>query len=286
MTEKIYLHSLFDKNIVLVLFLNPWLLKKCKWIIWGGDLYRYRQERKTLKSKLYEIARRKIIRNMGELLPLVKGDYDLARKWYGTKAKYKYTAIYIDPRMSNYLNEAYNKERMPNGIVKILVGNSATATNNHKEVFDYLKRFKEENIIIYCPLSYGDMDYSKEIIEYGSEIFGYKFKAITNFMDFNEYMGLLNTMDIGIFNNDRQQALGNIRALLLFGKKVYMKENTTMWDEHMPEFKIYSIKSIKFDSFDEFTNYRIETKERNQAMAKGLFDIGQGVQVWQKIFKS
>ena len=38
-SRKIILHGLFDFRLIICLFFMPWLLKKCYWVIWGGDLY-------------------------------------------------------------------------------------------------------------------------------------------------------------------------------------------------------------------------------------------------------
>src|SRR5699024_9177969 len=51
-SKNIYLHGLFNGKIVTMLFLNPILLKKCNWIIWGGDLYRYQSPIRTFKGKV------------------------------------------------------------------------------------------------------------------------------------------------------------------------------------------------------------------------------------------
>ncbi|MFC6669724.1 hypothetical protein [Marinobacterium aestuariivivens] len=37
--EKIILHGLFNSHIFYILAFQPWLLRKCSWVIWGGDLY-------------------------------------------------------------------------------------------------------------------------------------------------------------------------------------------------------------------------------------------------------
>lgn len=37
--DKIILHGLFNIYAVLLLVLNPWLLKKCYWVIWGGFIF-------------------------------------------------------------------------------------------------------------------------------------------------------------------------------------------------------------------------------------------------------
>ena len=39
--DKIILHSLFNQRMIKVLWAMPWLLKKCYWVMWGGDLYVY-----------------------------------------------------------------------------------------------------------------------------------------------------------------------------------------------------------------------------------------------------
>jgi len=37
--KKIILHGLWDKKVNLLLLLQPWLLKKYYWIMWGKDFY-------------------------------------------------------------------------------------------------------------------------------------------------------------------------------------------------------------------------------------------------------
>lgn len=44
-------------------------------------------------------------------------------------------------------------------------------------------------------------------------------------MEEDEYYNFLNDMDIAIFDMNRQQALGNIMAMVTFGKKVYCKKS-------------------------------------------------------------
>src|SRR5690606_18092486 len=87
-SNKIFIHGFFSGKIVLMLFLQPWLLKKCYWIIWGADLYRYKNRKNTIKSYIYEFVRKFVIKNIGGIITHIKGDYELARKWYGAKGKY------------------------------------------------------------------------------------------------------------------------------------------------------------------------------------------------------
>ena len=43
-------------------------------------------------------------------------------------------------------------------------------------------------------------------------------------MPYSSYISFLGSIDIGIFNNNRQQGMGNITNLLYLGKKVYLSK--------------------------------------------------------------
>ena len=289
-TERIFLHGLFSPHIVIILFIQPWLLKKCYWIVWGGDLYYYNRKKTSLKAYIYEGIRKVVIRNMGGIITLVKGDYDLAKKWYKVKGKY-YKGQYVNTEKVNIMEKIIN-HNSENNIDKneflILVGNSATKSNFHMEVLDLLKKFKNENINIICPLSYGDMDYAKEVINYGKKIYGNKFIALEKFMNITEYMKLLNTIDIGIFNNNRQQAMGNISSLLYLGKKVYMRPDTTMYYEMNDTLKlnIFDINNIENENFNEFVCLDEEAREANRKIVQNKYYNNNIKSIWKNIFDS
>ncbi len=249
--DKVILHSLGGKKLLLALFFQPWILKKCNWVIWGGDLYYYKYRQKSLKSNVYEFMRKQVIKNLGGLITPIKGDYELARKWYGAKGDYYYSFVYP----SNLYKE-YNIPNTNQSNTKIIqIGNSATQTNNHLEVFEKLKLYKNEDIKIICPLSYGDSHIRNIVIKRGKEIFSDKFIPIIDFMPYNEYLNLLSKVDIAIFNHDRQQAIGNMITLLGLGKKVYIRDDITTWDfckEH--NLKVFNISHDRSNLLDDFSD--------------------------------
>ena len=56
------------------------------------------------------------------------------------------------------------------------MGNSTDTSNCHFEMFDLLLPYKDEDILIYCPLSYGPYTaYGDSVIKRGKELFGEKF---------------------------------------------------------------------------------------------------------------
>lgn len=278
--DRIYLHGLFDIRIVVALFIQPWLLRKCYWIVWGADLYVYREPRPTIKAKVKEFIRASVIRGMSGLITHIKGDYELAKEWYGVKGEYYYSFLYPS---NLYKDIPVTKTTEEAIITYIQVGNSADPLNNHLEVFEKINTLKLENIRIICPLSYGDKEYAEKVLQSGKKLFGDNFEPILNFMSFDKYLNILSKVDVAIFNHNRQQAVGNITTLLGLGKKVYIREDITTWGyciEH--KLKIYSIT----DEIDLLlTPMKVTDRISNVENTKKRFSEKKLVEYWGYIFK-
>lgn len=282
-SDKILVHGLFLGSLILIFILQPWLLKKSFWCIWGGDLYYYKYRTKSFKSNLYELFRRFVIKNLHGLITQIKGDYELAKEWYGAKGKYYYSFMYPSNLYKEYDLSKIEKE---SGKTYIQVGNSACETNNHIDVFEKLSKYKYENIEIICPLSYsGNEEYIGQVIESGYKIYGKdKFIPITDFMPFDEYLELLAKVDVAIFNHQRQRGLGNIISLLGLGKKVYIREEITTWQFCVDHgLKVYSAKGNFDDLFEEMDN---DIKQKNIDYMKTKFSKEKLIADWKKIFVS
>jgi len=260
-SNKIILHGLSDKFIILLLFIQPWLLKKCYWIIWGADLYTYQLDDRNWKWRLKEFFRRSVIKNMGNLVTYIKGDYDKAKEWYDAQGRLHECFMY-----PSNLYKSHEVRYKTHNTVNILVGNSAYSTNNHTEVFNKLEVFNDQNIRIYVPLSYGDQVYAKAIIMEGKNRFGDKFYPLTKFLPFSEYLELLGMIDIAIFNHKRQQAMGNTITLLGLGTKVYMRSDGAQWDL----FKEHSVKVFDINDLD-IQKQTISDRSNNRERVKMYF---------------
>ena len=173
----------------------------------------------------------------------------------------------------------------------IWIGNSCTLTNNHLEVFSLIPRglcnINDYKIVV--PLSYtsflgieeeGKLD--KIIINKGIEMFGERFKPITEFMPYSEYVKLMSTCSIFIFGVKRQQAVGNIRIALSCGGCVFLDKINPVYkhfkniglvvyplerisdgfDKILEEFKPHQMNNIKIISQLENNNRRIEEVEK------------------------
>ena len=238
--KKIVLHGLFSDILLTILFFQPWVLKKCYWVMHGGDYYFPEKQ---------SLVRKQIIKRIRHFVTYIKDDFEYVKKWYGAKGKYYECFMYP----SNLFKE-YSINLKNDNTINIQVGNSADPTNNQIEVFKKLRKYKNENIKIYAPLSYGDQTYADAVISKGKEIFKDRFIPITNFMPFKEYLEFLGNIDIAIFAHRRQQAMGNIITLLGLGKKIYIRTSITSWQFFKDiDVRLFDYNKIELDSIDTIT---------------------------------
>ncbi|CAI2315562.1 TDP-N-acetylfucosamine:lipid II N-acetylfucosaminyltransferase [Vibrio parahaemolyticus] len=233
-SDKVILHGLSSIHITILLCFMPWLHKKLNWVIWGGDLYYHQLATKNLKFKFVECFRKRLISRLGGFVTYVDGDYDKVQQWYGATGvlyeciMYK-SNVYYGPLLCESITNT--SESRGKSEVNIQVGNSADPTNNHEEVFYKLLKLDAMAKVgkIYCPLSYGNVNYAKKINELGTGLFGEKFHPLMDFISLDEYNKVLDDVDIAIFAHKRQQAMGNIINLLGRGKTVYVREDTSSY---------------------------------------------------------
>jgi len=253
-SNQIIIHGLWNERLVQLLLLQPWVLKKCYHVMWGGDFYFPEQQ---------SLAKRELIKRIGNFITYIDGDYEYVKKFYEARGKYHKCFMYPSNIFKDY-NITTKKE---NNIINIQVGNSATETNQHLKVFDIISKFKDKNIKIFCPISYGNKEYAKEVEKRGKELFGDKFIAINEFMPYERYFEFLANIDIAIFFHNRQQGMGNTINLLGMGKKVYLNKNT-------PQYKLFESLGVKVYDFEEEFNLEIideEVNEKNQRIIRKYF---------------
>jgi len=105
----------------------------------------------------------------------------------------------------------------------LLVGNSATAPNNHLELFGLIRRRVDlggRQVVV--PLSYGDPHYRRHVLEAGTRAFGAAFVPLVDFMPREDYIRTLASCGFALMNHVRQQALGNIYISALLGARIFL----------------------------------------------------------------
>lgn len=284
--ERIVIHNLGLLVPELFLFFaDNGLVKKSIWLMWGADLYCYLDKRDRLADKIVELMRRRIIGSLPVIATLADGDYDLAVKWYGCKGK-GIRLDYCEEKTIDLMNDLAKNKKKDDGTIRILVGNSATKSNQHIEAFKMLEHFKDEDICIYVPLAYGDKGYVKDVIREGRQIFGEKIVPLVDYMSRAEYYRILYDIDVGVFNNNRQQGTGNIEALLYFGRKVFLRDDTSMWDEWVRKegYILNNISELSGNSIDELIMQFSEQRQINNELIRHFFDKKERISEWERAF--
>ena len=184
----------------------------------GYFYYKYLQYQNKVQGEI----QKEIIRKMDFVATWCDYDIKLAKN--------------INPAIRDIFFSYYTKENMGwpdsdkliishNG--DILLGNSASLTNNHVSALKYLKKIDFQGKI-YAPLSYGSEKYRDVIISLGESLFGKSFIPITEFLPLEEYMSIFNKVEFVWMNHIRQQAAGNIFTALSYGKKVILHEKNVI----------------------------------------------------------
>ncbi|MEQ9100861.1 MAG: TDP-N-acetylfucosamine:lipid II N-acetylfucosaminyltransferase [Imperialibacter sp.] len=128
-----------------------------------------------------------------------------------------------------FIGKATEASVVPPSGENILIGNSASYTNNHLEVFEKLQSFDLRGRKLITPLSYGDPQYIKAISKIGYRQFPNNFHPLTEFLTIESYNEILSSCSIVIMNHYRQQGIGNILSTIYFGCKVYLSEESILY---------------------------------------------------------
>ena len=267
--------SLFKKKDLNKIFLH----------FWGADFYDLREQSKSIREKIKNMLKVYCCHKCAGLIFLIEGEYDKFREIVHVEKNYFIAPMPGDPLVRiNYAD--YRKRSKSTDPVRVLVGNSATETNHHKEIIDWIANYIDRDIEVYAPLSYGDELYRNEILKYGAEKLGKKFFPVLNFMDLYSYMEFLSSMDIGIFNNDRQQAMGNINRMIAIGKKIYLRKDTSMWNRFTNDgYIVFPIRDVEAISYGEFICFDARSAENNERIYDAKDKTQEAINRWQIIFE-
>ncbi|QKK02229.1 MAG: TDP-N-acetylfucosamine:lipid II N-acetylfucosaminyltransferase [Pseudomonadota bacterium] len=275
--DKIIIHCLAAPALVFYLFLFPSLCRKCYWVIWGKDLYLFHFEKnKRLYHYLFEFFRKRVIFRIPYVVSNNEGDLAYASQWYGLDAHAFPSFSYP----SNLFKEPRYLPRLRTDKTLLLIGNSADPSNHHARIFEILKAFSEKNVELVVPLAYGNQTYSKQVIKLGEKIFGRKFRPLLDLIPMDEYLALLERVDIGVFAHERQQAVGTINTLVGFGKKVYLSPVSSVRDQmNALDIVTYDLSAFDLEPIDP------EIARHNRNTAKDYFSRSSLASQWREIFK-
>lgn len=278
---------------------------KVAWIVWGFDVYSlpkiipnlyapitkqfllknkpatqinwFIKKNKVARELFYKLKGQrdpysevfKAIKRVDFFSTYIREDFDFFSKFYDSK-----TIRFVEASFSNidqYL-AGNKKNRISEDATNIIIGNSNTLESNYLDVISKISETGKEFKEIYCVLSYGNnKDFKSKVISEGQKQLKDIFHPLTDFMSREQYIELLRSCSVGIFFHYRQQAMGNIIALLYMGARVYLSEKNPAY--HFFKRKGVLVNSFEKD-FDIFHNKRllIEDAENNRNKLDLIFN--------------
>ena len=292
--DLIVIHSLRKSEIS---FLNNNIITiPIIWFSWGGDFYNLLRIRNKIllpktkwayynilfaQSKLqslrifienligyssYDQSKYflKALSKLSYMVPVMPGDYDVLNNAYPSNLK-MFHLNYVNPLFIDKSSQVLNG-------TNILLGNSATFSNNHFEAIDVLSKniLLQRKVVI--PLSYGDKLLAKKVEKYANNKLGSKnVEVLVTFLNFNEYQKILNSCSIVFMNHVRQQAVRNIVQALLLGSHIYLNKKSVVYD--FLKRKGFYLSSI--DSSIKIEELTPKQKRTNNILANQVFGVKQ-----------
>ena len=294
--EKILFHMMYlSVKQKLYLMLHPKLYKKIVWMPWGKDLYKWRGYGfgSTLKSKASKYITYLFNRNINIFVGIFPPDIAFYKKEFKSCAKTFYAAYNMvltklfndNPELLEKMYEQNIKTESCDNPINIMVGHNCSIDLKHIEMLDAIDKFKNRKIRIHLPLSYDNKVNGDYIEKYAKQKFGEKVVCIREFIDTVTFFKFLQTIDIAIFHTDREQGLGNIKTLLMFGKKVYLSNGTVMYNYFTKTgATIYRFEDIeKGITYEEFIK-RDDMTNTQTIIYKDILNIEDTINTWRKIF--
>lgn len=223
--------------------------------------------RKTINGCLLKnIAYKRILRRANYISTVLPNEYELIKQNNKTNADFFYFK-YISKA---FMSAEIKKNELGN---MVLLGNSATETNNHLDILKVLDDIKLDTSRLLIPLNYGNKKYGNMINSYCQEK---QIKAVVllDFMDFDKYVSLLNNCSYCIIGCVRQQAVGNIILMLLRGVKLFLYKDSVIFKYLISRgYYVFPIDDISSESF--VFPLTIEQKKRNFNLVANEYDYAE-----------
>jgi hypothetical protein len=211
----------------------------------------------------YNIKLLRAMKNVDVIVPVIPKDFELLASEYKISARCFHM---------NYINGIFNEDVYGQSCKpqlnekKILLGNSASLTNNHFEALDYLSRFDLNGRKVVIPLSYGDKKYAEIVRKRANRMLPQQSICLTDFLPFAEYNKILSDCDIVVMFHRRQQALGNVLQSIFSGANVYLLESN-------PLFSFFNSNGFNVSLINEMPLKPLveEQKEHNRRLCYKFF---------------
>lgn len=206
----------------------------------------------TIDKTNEAISKKEVINYFDIVVPIIPEDYLLLEGKYSVKGRL-FHLNYVTPSIE------LTNQTTPKG-ENILLGNSASFTNNHLDAIDRFSKWELNDRKLIIPLNYGNAHYATLISNYAKRLLGSKVVPLMEFLPFTEYSSLLSSCNVLVLNHYRQQALGNVIHGFMTGMRVCLPSRSPLYKfliergfvvtdfhEHAPNLHGLSISEVEIN---------------------------------------
>lgn len=291
--DKVVIHFLSYSKVC---FCNQYISQNVPvyWILWGADLYNgllahrgykllHNRRYFPLKANLAWLAGKIGYRGRSERAVLdfistrvryffadCRNEYLLLRKYLPKQTKdIQHYELFYYPVDDVLGPDLLGKWASGD---KILLGNSASFTNNHEYALKLLSKCSLHGKTVVVPISYGgSAKYRMYIKKLGRKLFGNQFQPQETFLPLKEYNQSMLSAEVCIYGSWRQEAMGNIVIALYLGAKVFLSKYSPLlsWYKEMGV-TIYELESINDEQL--YTSLTEEQKKRNREILQNRYN--------------
>ena len=217
--------------------------RQLNWMVWGGDLYNlpfvdhnfyeaqtqaYTTVSRSHENFLYLLKvyltnipfRGKAYSKVTGLYTWMQSEVEFAlRNIKGLNAKHEF--FFYENHVPYQNLDALRLTPVKNDRLRIVVGNSATPTNNHVDAIEKISASGLQADLI-IPVGYGEPKYVR-FLKKNTDFYKIgSIEFVETFMGFEEYVRLLASADALVMNHIRPQGYGNIFMTMYLGKPVFL----------------------------------------------------------------
>lgn len=281
--SKIIFHGLPSSSLKTVMNIELYLLfsrrfKHTSLVCWGFNDFAL-ETASSIKSNIINFYLKRMRVRYKEVLFLSRRDLYEYNKLYN--AANSLFVSYFGEKDRTFINRNKNI----NHTINIQLSHSGWQHNNHFKSFELLEKFKNENIMITCPLCYGDEQYIKNVILRGKEIFGDKFNYFTELLPIDIYNQMVNDADVFVTSADVQTGLFAVSSALSGGAKIFVGNN--IYDSFKADgIRINHVDLLKDMDFKTFSK-PISKEDFENNKEKYLQSYGRisNIEKWLNIMK-
>ncbi len=272
------------------------------WMVWGYDLY----ELSVIKPRLYAPFTRQFLLKRDWFFPIrvfmksnpffrwffyrillnrenkeqailnvfpriryfctyIREDYDVFTSFFPYRPEYVESVFSsIDQYLAGRMDAV-----VPDSASNVLIGNSNSATSNYPDAIRKVAPHAKLIDKVFVILSYGEEEgYAEEVLACGKQYLGSQFHPVLTVMDRHKYIELLQSCHTGVFYHYRQQAMGNIIAMLYLGCRVYLSEENPAFKYFIRnEISVFSIEKELDQTGFSHLNPRMALENRQKMMS-------------------